>query len=121
MRDFRTLNVWQKSHNLTLAIYRLTREFPEDEKFGLTSQIRRAAVSIGSNLAEGSGRGSDADYLRFVHIASGSASEVEYQLLVARDLSYVSGPHLNELETQVQEIKRMLGGLIRRLNANRNA
>lgn len=85
MQDFKQLKVWEKSHLLALAIYQATHTFPSSEQYGLTNQLRRATVSIPSNLAEGSGRGSDADFGRFVQIAIGSASEVEYQLLLAHD------------------------------------
>ena len=78
MKNFATLNVWEKSHKLTLLIYEITTEFPDDEKFGLTSQIRRSAASIPANIAEGCGRGSDNDFARFIQIAIGSASETEY-------------------------------------------
>ena len=86
MQDFRKLVVWQKSHAVTLAVYRFTKAFPADERFGLTSQMRRAASSIGANLAEGSSRGSDTDFARFVQISVGSASEMECHLMLARDL-----------------------------------
>lgn len=78
MKDFKKLKAWEKSHQLTLAIYKVTRSFPKDELYGLTSQMRRASVSIPANIAEGCGRGSDAELARFCHIAMGSASELEY-------------------------------------------
>ena len=86
MQHFRNLLVWQKSHEMVLQVYRISRDFPREELYGLTSQLRRAAVSIPSNIAEGCSRGSDADFGRFLIIALGSSSEVEYQLLLARDL-----------------------------------
>lgn len=88
MRDFRQLKVWAKAHSLTLAVYRATAAFPREEQYGLTSQLRRAAASIPTNLAEGCGRYGDAELARFVGIAAGSASEVEYLLMLARDLKY---------------------------------
>jgi four helix bundle protein len=86
MKNFRELKVWQKAHELTLAVYRSTRDFPREEFYGLTSQIRRATASIGANLAEGCGRNGDAEFARYCSIAMGSASELEYHLLLAQDL-----------------------------------
>ena len=85
MKDFKELRVWQKAHSLALEVYQATRSFPRDEIYGLTSQIRRAAVSVGANIAEGCGRRSDGEFARFLQIARGSASELEYHLLFARD------------------------------------
>ncbi len=86
MRDFHQLQVWEKSHRFALAVYQVSRAFPSSELYGLTSQIRRASLSIPSNIAEGCGRQGPPEFARFLHIAMGSASEVEYQLLFARDL-----------------------------------
>ena len=88
MRDFRSLKVWQKAHELTLRVYTATRIFPKDELYGLTSQVRRSAASITTNVAEGCGRSGEAELARFLNIAMGSASELEYQLLLARILSF---------------------------------
>ena len=118
MKDFRELKVWEKAHRLALAVYKVTASFPDQERFGLISQTRRATVSIAANIAEGCGRGSDADFGRFLQMAMGSASEVEYLLLLARDLGYLARMH-GELEDQTTEIKRMLAALIRRLKADR--
>jgi four helix bundle protein len=115
VKDFRELKVWSKSHELTLAIYRATRQFPSDERFGLTSQLRRAASSIGANLAEGCGRGSDANFARFVQISAGSASEVEYHLLLAHDLEMLADPSYSQLNLAIVEVKRMLTGLLKSL------
>jgi four helix bundle protein len=115
MQSFRDLKVWAKAHELTLSIYRGTRTFPSDERFGLTSQLRRAASSIGANLAEGCGRGSDADFGRFVQIAAGSASEVEYHLLLARDLEMMGDQEYVRLDSAICEVKRMLSGLLKKL------
>jgi four helix bundle protein len=90
MRNYEDLQVWQKAHSLTLAIYKVTHGFPNEEKFGLTSQIRRSCASIGANLAEGCGRRSDGEMGRFVQIAMGSDAELSYHLLLARDLGLVS-------------------------------
>ena len=90
MRDFKKLQVWEKSHGLTLRIYELTAQFPREEIYGLTSQIRRACASIPTNIAEGCGRESPADFAPFLQIAMGSASETEYLILLARDLKYIN-------------------------------
>ena len=111
MRNFQKLEVWKKSHELTLKIYRLSTSFPIHERYGLTSQLQRASASIGANLAEGCGRETDADYRRFVHMASGSACEVEYHLILARDLGLIDADKHNELNAAINEIKRMLCGL----------
>lgn len=118
MRDFRALKVWEKSHELALSIYRISRSFPKEETYSLTSQIRRAATSIPTNIAEGSGRGSHADFARFVQIAIGSASEVEYLLLLARDLQYVEPGTHDALEMRITEVKRMLTAFLRKLRSD---
>jgi four helix bundle protein len=112
MQDFRNLKVWQKGHALTLAVYRATARFPKEELFGLTSQMRRSAASIPTNLAEGCGRGTDADFGRFLQISMGSACELDYQLLLARDLGYLPEDVHADLFRDVTEIKRMLSALI---------
>ena len=119
MKDFRSLEVWQKAHNVTLEAYRLTRAFPPDERFGLTSQIRRAAASVGANIAEGCGRRGDAEFHRFLQMAMGSASELEYHLLLSRDLEYLSTPNYKELAAEVTRVKRMLSSLIRTVDQSR--
>lgn len=111
MQDFRNLKVWHKAHALTLDIYRATQAYPRCESFGLTSQTRRAAASVPANLAEGCGRDSSAEYRRHVQIALGSANELEYHLLLGHDLSYLSDTIHLTLQSQVQEVKRMLTGL----------
>jgi four helix bundle protein len=115
MRNFRQLDVWKKAHDLTLEIYRLTSTFPSNERFGLTSQLQRASASIGANLAEGFGRDTDADFKRFVHMASGSACEVEYHLLLAHDLKLIDDPTHETLNATINEVKRMLHGLVKYL------
>lgn len=117
MEDFKNLKVWAKAHQLTLAIYQSTRKFPRDEIYGLTSQIRRASVSIGANIAEGCGRRSDPEMKRFVQIARGSASELEYHLLLARDLQLLTVEEFKDLEAKALEIQRMLASLAQRLGA----
>jgi four helix bundle protein len=108
MRDFHDLQVWQKSHQLTLAVYQVTENFPKTELYGLTSQIRRSAASVPTNIAEGAGRDTDREMVRFLSIASGSASELEYQLLLAHDLAYLPKTDYHNLRQQVVSIKRML-------------
>ncbi|HEX8833384.1 MAG TPA: four helix bundle protein [Abditibacteriaceae bacterium] len=117
MKNFRKLQVWEKSHLLTLSVYRHTEQFPAAGKFGLTSQIRRAASSVPANLAEGCGRAKNVEMARFCQIAFGSASELEYHLLPARDLGFLDEQSHTELDAQTTEIKRMLTGLIQKLKA----
>ena len=118
MKNFRQLKVWDKAHQLTLEIYRATATFPREEAYGLTSQIRRASASIGANLAEGCGRSGDVELARFCSIARGSASELEYHLLLARDLQFLPSSHHESLAAEVIEIKRMLTALIQKLTAD---
>jgi len=116
LKDFRDLKVWGKAHGFVLDVYRNSRDFPADERFGLTVHLRRSATSITSNIAEGCGRGTDKDFARFLTIAAGSASETEYQILLARDLGYLSHETYGALDSQVNEVKRMLNSLIQTLN-----
>ncbi len=115
MKDFKDLRVWEKAHSLTIGVYRATRKFPKEELFGMTSQMRRAASSIGANIAEGSGRRSDGELTRFLHIARGSAAELEYHLLLARDLDLMSRATSELLGKQVDEVQRMLTSLIQKV------
>ena len=117
MRDFIKLKVWEKAHHLTLQVYRITKKFPSDERFGLTVQLRRAAASVPTNIAEGCGRDSERELARFMSIAAGSASEVEYQLRLACDLNYIQDEEYRELNQQVNEVKRMLNSFIQKLTA----
>lgn len=117
MKDFRQLKVWEKSHALALAVYQATSSFPREETYGLASQLRRAASSIPSNIAEGCGRSGDAELARFCTIASGSASELDYQLLLARDLKLLQPNDYETLSQQTVDIKRMLTVLIQKLKA----
>lgn len=119
MKDFRDLQVWQKGHQLVLAIYRETMRFPKEEQFSLITQIRRAAASIPANIAEGCGRQSDADFARFLQIAMGSASELEYHLLLAHDLGFLNDKRHQPLVDGLIEIKKMLATLILKLKADR--
>lgn len=117
MQDFRKLEVWQKAYKLSLDIYRFTIKFPNEEKFGLTSQMRRAAISICSNLAEGCGRSGDADFARFIQIAFGSACELECQILISSDLGFMAKNDQSVTEQQLIEIKCMLASLLKKLRA----
>jgi four helix bundle protein len=112
MKNFRELKVWQKSHELTLSIYKVTGRFPKEEMYGLTSQLRRASSSVPANIAEGCGRKGDAELSRFMQIAMGSASEVEYHLLLAKDLGFMDGKQHLKLENETIEVKRMLASFI---------
>ncbi len=115
MKDFKDLKVWVKAHAVTLSIYEGTRNFPREEIYGLTSQMRRAAASIAANIAEGCGRRSDAELHRFLQIARGSASELEYHLLLARDLHFMNGADFKRIEAGIVEVQRMLTSLVQRL------
>jgi len=119
MKDFRELQVWQKAHELTLAIYRLTAAFPHAEVYGLTSQLRRSSSSIPANLAEGCARNGDAEFARFCSIAMGSASETEYHLLLAKDLSLIKPEEYLKVAGQATEVKKMLAALLKKLKADR--
>jgi four helix bundle protein len=117
MQSFRNLKVWEKAHALTLDVYKVSRFFPKEEMYGLTSQIRRASVSIGSNIAEGTCRNGDAEFARFLQMAAGSASEVEYQLLLTKDLEILTSSDCERLSDEVVEVKRMLASLLKKLRA----
>ncbi len=114
--DTSKLLVWQKSHELVLKIYEITKDFPQCEMFGLVSQIRRASVSVPSNIVEGKARGSNKEYKRFLLMARGSLEEVKYQLLLARDLKYIDEAIYIEVYNKVDEVGRLLGGLIKKLD-----
>ena len=108
MRNYRELQVWNKSHPLTIELYRVSQRFPREEIYGVMSQLRRAAVSIGANLAEGCGRRTSAELARFVRIAMGSASELDYHLLLSRDLGFMSGDDFDRTATALTEVRKML-------------
>ena len=108
MSDFRDLKVWQKAHELTIDVYRTTAEFPKQEMYGLVSQMRRCAASVGSNLAEGRGRRGDGDFGRFIQIASGSLTELEYQLLLSKELKYLAESEYKLINQKLAEVSRML-------------
>ena len=111
MRNYKDLRVWEKAHKLTLAIYKETNAFPKKERFGLISQVRRAASSIPANLAEGCGRRSDGEMGRFVQIAMGSGAELSYHLLLCRDLGILGDPEFSRLSADLDEVMRMLSAL----------
>ena len=108
MRDFHNLLIWERSHQLTLDIYKVSQSFPKEELFGLASQIRRAVSSVPTNIAEGCGRDSNKDFAHFLQIAIGSASEVEYELLLAHDLQYINKDEYERLANEVVAIRKMI-------------
>ncbi|MBT5900788.1 MAG: four helix bundle protein [Opitutaceae bacterium] len=118
MKDYHNLEVWKRAHALVLNLYKLSKSFPDEERYGLTSQIRRSAASVPANSAEGCGRLSDRELARFVEIAHGSASETEYHLLLARDLGYADVDSHYRLADEVSQITRMLGALSRKLRSD---
>lgn len=115
MKNFKELRIWQRSHQLVLAIYHSTKGFPKEETYGLTSQIRRSCTSIPTNIAEGCGRNSDTELCRFLVTAMGSASELEYQLLLCYELSYLSTTDYESLSKELVEIKKMINIFIQKL------
>ena len=117
MKDFRQLEVWQNAQELAVVVYRQTGHFPKEERYGLTDQVRRAAVSIPANLAEGCGRAGDTEFARFVQIAFGSACEVESLLLLSRDLGFLNEIEYGTMQDKLVSIKRMLAALLKKLRA----
>ena len=117
MQNFRNLDVWAVAHRLTLDSYRQTRRFPREEVYGLAAQIRRASASIGANIAEGCGKSGDAELARFLQIAMGSASELEYHFLLAFDLEYVNADDYKHLNDETLRVKKMLSSLINKLRS----
>jgi len=118
MQDFKKLTVWKKSHLLTLDIYKVTVSFPKSEIYGLTSQMRRACISVSANIAEGCCRGTDPEFSHFLKIALGSASELEYHLLLSHELHFLQLDAYNSLSVQVNEVKRMLISFINKLKVS---
>ena len=115
LKNYKELNVWKKSYQLSLSIYRITAMFPKEERYGLISQIRRSVVSIPSNIAEGYGRKTTADYIRFLYISYGSICELETQILLAGDLDLIDSDELNSVTMDIAEVERMLKALIKSL------
>ena len=118
MQAFRDLKVWQKAHQLTLDVYKATATFPKAEMFGLTSQMRRSSASIPANISEGCGREGPAEMARYLSMAMGSASELEYHLLLAHDLNLLSNLDYERLNAEVIEVKRMLASFIRTVKSS---
>lgn len=108
MRNFLTLEIWKRSHLLTLKIYKLTKSFPKSEIYGLTSQMRRSPSSIPTNIAEGCGRNTNPQFAHFLQIVSGSCSEIQYQLILSKDLSYISEEIFKELHSEIVEIRKII-------------
>jgi four helix bundle protein len=119
VKDFRELKVWERGHKMALKAYKLTSGFPKQELFGLTSQIRRSASSIPANIAEGCGRMGSAELHRFLQIACGSVSELEYHFLLARDLAYIAKPDYDSARDELLDLKRMLVAFTRKVGSER--
>ena len=117
MNDFKKLAVWNKSHDLTLKIYRLTANYPREELYGLTSQMRRSSASIPTNIAEGFGRSGDRERARYLEIAMGSANELEYHLILSRDLELLNESEFGMMNRDVVEVRRMMTSLRKTLKA----
>jgi len=121
LKSYKELKVWQKFYKLCVEIYRITRKFPKDERYVLTSQIRRAAVSIPSNIAEGYGRKTTPEYIQFLYIAYGSTCELETQILLSGDLGYIEVNDMSKLQETIAEVERMLKALIKSLERKHSA
>jgi four helix bundle protein len=119
MKDFRDSKVWEKAHQLTLDVYRATSRFPREERYGLTSQMRRCSASIGANIAEGCGKRENNEFHRFLQIASGSASELDYHFLLARDLLFLPQTDYAGLEKELSALRRMLSSLLQKVDHER--
>ena len=117
MLDYKKYHVWQRSHQLVLDVYRITSTFPKSEMFTIVPQINRATISIPTNIAEGCGRETQKELIRFLYISSGSAHEVEYLILLATDLKFINQDESERLLTELLEIKKMLGSLIRKIKS----
>jgi four helix bundle protein len=115
MRDYKKLTVWEKSYAFGINVYTITKNFPKEEIYGLTSQLRRASLSIPSNIAEGSRRSTEKDFRSFLHMAYGSGAEMEVQIMFAKDLGYISPEVCTSLLSELSEIMRMLNSLIQKL------
>jgi four helix bundle protein len=120
MKDFRDLKVWEKAHRLTLDVYRATSRFPREELYGLTSQMRRCSASIGANIAEGCGKRGNNEFQRFLQISSGSASELDYHFLLARDLLYLAHADYVRMAKEPSDLRRMLTSLLQKVEADRS-
>jgi four helix bundle protein len=121
MKDFRNLKVWEKAHSLTLAVYKASGRFPRQELFGLTSQMRRCSASIGANIAEGCGKQGNNEFQRYLQIASGSASELDYHFLLARDLGFFEEIDYRRLAGELLQLRKMLTSLLQKVQSERLA
>ena len=120
MKDFRRLTVWEKAHELTLTVYRITVMFPREEIYGITSQMRRCSASVAANIAEGCGRTGNGDFHRFLNIAAGSLFELEYFVLLSRDLGFTPPEVYRGLDENIREVQRMLSSLLRKVGSSRH-
>jgi four helix bundle protein len=121
MKEFRNLKVWEKTHSLTLAVYKATSGFPRQERFGLTTQMRRCSASIGANIAEGCGKRGNNEFQRYLQIASGSASELDYHFLLARDLRFLEEMDCRRLASELLQLRKMLTSLLQKVQSDRLA
>ncbi len=121
MKEFRRLTVWVKAHLLTMSVYKATAAFPKEETYGLRSQMRRCSSSVPANIAEGCGRTGNGEFHHFLNIAAGSAFELEYFLLLSRDLGFISTDAHESLACDTQEVQRMLGALLRKVETSRKS
>jgi S23 ribosomal protein. len=118
MANYKNYKVWEKSHHLVLEIYAITKEFPSSELYNLVSQLNRASVSIPTNIAEGCGRETEKELVRFLYIASGSAHELDYLILLASELGFIEPNKANSIISEIDEIKKMLAGLIKTIKTS---
>lgn len=118
MRDFKKLHIWERGHNLVLKIYEITKLLPKEELYGLTSQIRRAAVSVPTNIAEGAGKDSNKDFIRYLNIALGSLSEIQYLLFLIKELKYLPETQISQLEVEANELKMMIYSYSNKVSEN---
>ncbi len=118
MRDYKKLIVWERAHLLAVNVYKITKRFPKEELYGITSQIRRAVISIPTNIVEGSGRQTSKEFSRYLSIAAGSASEVEYLIMLSKELAFINEQESNPLLTEIDEIKKMLHSFQIKINSN---
>jgi len=115
MHNFKELNIWKRSVDLAVKVYQLVQDFPKEEKFGLTSQITRCAVSIGSNIAEGAGRNTDKDFNNFLGIALGSSFELETQLIIATKIGIIDDEKFKSISSEILQVQKMINGFKRKL------
>ena len=120
MKEFKKLLVWQKAHEVVLLVYKLTKKFPEDERFNLIAQMRRAATSIATNIAEGCGKYTQKDFVSYLQISQGSTQEIEYLTILSKDLEYIKIEEFDDMNDRVNEVKAMLIGLIQKVRSDNN-